>query len=121
MYDQLTENFAGLNEAVKQYIKARIDLVKLLLLKKTSNYMSLLFGLLIVILFLSLITAFACTAFVLWYGQTYGSYLNGVYWAMGGLTALLLLFLLLRKRILTSLFINKASSIIFEEEEDEAK
>lgn len=117
MSDKLTESVAGLNEAVKQYLQAKLDLVKLLLLKKTSKYMSVLFGMLIIILLTTLIVAFAGAVFTMWYGQMYNNYIEGALIVVGSLIVLLVLFLLFRKRILTSLFLSKFSTILFEDNE----
>ncbi len=117
MSDRLTEGIAGLNEAVKDYVKTRVDLVKLLLLKKTSKYMSVLFGMLITILLSTLILAFAGVVFTFWYGQTYGDYLEGTLIVLGSLVVLLVLFLLFKKKLLTSIFLSRFSTILFEDDE----
>ncbi|MBN2636700.1 MAG: hypothetical protein JXR61_10555 [Prolixibacteraceae bacterium] len=117
MSNKITKNISELNDAVKQYLQAKLDLVKLRLLKKTANYMSTLFGMLISILILTLIIAFSGTAFTLWYGQTYSSYLDGALIMLGILILLLILFLIFRKKLLMSLFISKFSAILFEDDE----
>ncbi len=119
MKDQLTENFTELNKAIKHYIQARIDLVKLLFLKKTSTFMSLLFGVLVSILFLTMIVTFTGAAFTIWYGQTFGNYLTGALIVLGALLAVFIIFIVFRKKFLTSFFISKASQILFEEDEEE--
>nr|WP_319571787.1 hypothetical protein [uncultured Draconibacterium sp.] len=121
MSDNLTESMAGLNEAVKQYVQTRIDLVKLLFLKKTSKYMSILFGMLIIILLCTLILAFAGVVFTFWYGETYGNYLEGAFIVLGSLVALLIVFLLFRKKLLTSFFLSNFSEILFEDNEVDHK
>lgn len=117
MSDNLTESMAGLNEAVKQYVQTRIDMVKLLFLKKTSKYMSILFGMLITILLSTLVLAFAGVIFTLWYGQTYNNYLEGAGIVLGSLILLLVVFLIFRKTLLTSFFLSNFSEILFEDDE----
>ncbi|WP_319269749.1 hypothetical protein [uncultured Draconibacterium sp.] len=117
MSDNLTESITGLNSAVKQYVQARIDLVKLLFLKKTSKYMSILFGMLIIILLSTLVLAFAGVIFTFWYGQTYNNYLEGALIVLGSLIILLVVFLIFRKRLLTSFFLSNFSEILFEDDE----
>lgn len=119
MSDNLTESMAGLNTAVKQYVQTRIDLVKLLFLKKTSKYMSILFGMLIIILLSTLVLAFAGVVFTFWYGQTYNNYLEGAFIVLGSLIALLVVFLIFRKKLLTSFFLSNFSEILFEDDEIE--
>nr|WP_321358086.1 hypothetical protein [uncultured Draconibacterium sp.] len=121
MSDKLTKSMAGLNEAVKQYTQARIDLVKLLFLKKTSKYMSVLFGLLIIVLLSALILAIAGVMFILWYGQTYNNYLEGAFIVLGIFIILLIVLLIFRKRILTSFFLSHFSEILFEDDETDPK
>ncbi|QIA09321.1 hypothetical protein [Draconibacterium halophilum] len=121
MSDNLTESMAGLNEAVKQYVQTRIDLVKLLFLKKTSKYMSILFGMLIIILLSTLILAFAGVMFTFWYGQTYDNYLEGASIVLGSLIFILIVFILFRKKLLTTFFLSNFSEILFEDDEIDHK
>lgn len=118
MSDTLTNNFSKLNDAVKDYVKARIDLVKLQVLKKASQSLSFLFSLLVFILLATLFLMFSGAAFVLWYGNTYNDYLTGVLIASGIIVLLAVLFMAFRKRILTSVFLNIFSEILYEDEKD---
>ena len=121
MSDRITESITGLNDSVKDYIQARLDLYKLLLLKKTTQSMSFLFGMLIVILLCTLIILFAGAAFTFWYGNTYGNYLDGALMVMGFFVLISVFFIVFRKTFLTSVFLKNISEIIYEENELEKK
>ncbi|HYQ58698.1 MAG TPA: hypothetical protein VEP89_15265 [Draconibacterium sp.] len=117
MRDKLTDNVAELSAAVKQFLQTKLDMYKLLLLKKSSKYMSVLLGMLITILLLTLVLAAAGVVFTFWYGQTYNNYLEGALIVLGSLIVLLVVFLLFRKRILVPYFLSKFSVILFEDDE----
>lgn len=121
MSDKLTESMSELNEAVKQYVQTRIDLVKLLFLKKISQYMNILFGMLVTILLSTLIVAFAGVIFTLWYGETFNNYIEGAFIVLGILVVFLVLFLVFRKKLLTSFLLSNFSEILFEDDETDHK
>jgi len=119
MNNRLANNIAELNESVKLYLQARLDLVKLLLLKKATNSLTFLFGSLVIILLSAIIVAFAGAAFVVWYGASYNNYLEGVLLITGFFLLVLVLFIVFRKKFLTSIFLSNLSEIIFDDDEDE--
>lgn len=121
MSDKLTESISGLNEAVKQYVHTQTDLVKLLFLKKASIYMSMLFGVVIIVLLSTIILAFAGIIFTLWYGQTYNNYQEGAAIVLACVVILLVVFLIFRKKLLTSFFLSNLSEILFEDDETKHK
>lgn len=121
MSDRITENITGLNDSVKDYLNARLDLLKLLLLKKSTQSLSLLFSLLIFILLVTIILIFAGAAFTFWYGETFNNYLDGALLAIGFFVVISVLLLVFRKRILTSVFLKNISEILYEENEIEKK
>jgi len=121
MSDRITERIAGLNDSVKDYLKARLDLYKLLLLKKATQSMSFLFGMLAVILLCTIILIFAGAAFTLWYGNTYNNYLNGALIVIGVFLFLAIMVIVFRKQLITSMFLRNISEIIYEEDELEKK
>lgn len=121
MSDKITDSISGLNDSVKDYIQVRIDLYKLLLLKKTTQSMSFLFGMLIAILMGTIILIFAGAAFTFWYGRTFNNYLNGVLIVIGFFLLATVLILIFRKKILTAVFLKNISEILYEEDELEKK
>ena len=117
MGDKLTNHMAELSDAVKQYLQAKIDLVKLLLLRKVSKALTFVFDLMIIFLLAMLLVGFGGAAFAIWYGLTYGDYLTGVMIVTGFILLLLVVFLLVRKQLLASIFLSNISNILFEEDE----
>jgi len=117
MGDNLTNSMAELNDSVKQYLQAKIDLVKLLLLRKVSKALTFVFDLMVILLLIMLLVAFGGAAFAIWYGLTYGDYLTGVLIVTGFVILTLLVFLLGRKKLLASVFLSNISNILFEEDE----
>jgi hypothetical protein len=117
MKDRISESIAGLNDSAKQYINARLDLYKLLLLKKTTQSMSFLFGLLIAILIATVILIFAGAAFTLWYGKTFDNYYAGALMVIGFFLFLAVMILIFRRKILNRIFLKNISEILYEENE----
>lgn len=115
MSKDLTKNLGELNGSVKSYVQAKIDLVKLQFLEKTTRFTSYFFTFLFVLMFIMLIIGFAATAFAVWYGQTYNNYVEGLLIAGGALIILALVFILLRKQIVTTSVLRSFSEILFEE------
>ncbi len=118
MSNKLTNNIAELNDSVKQYVQVKFDLFKLLLLKKTSTFISYLLSYLVIILFSIIIIMFLGAAFAIWYGQKFNNYLEGVLIATGMLVFLAILFIIFRKRILTNALLNNFSEVLFDDDHD---
>ncbi len=119
MSKELTKNIGELNGSVKSYVQAKVDLVKLTLIEKTTRFTAYLFNFVVVAMFSVLIIGFAAAAFAIWYGQTYNNYFEGVLIAGGCLIVVTLLFLLFRKKIITNSVIKNFSDILFEEDHKE--
>ncbi len=101
----------------KKYVKAKLDLVKLSLIEKSSGIISLLFSLLFAVLIAVLTVGFGAAAFAVWYGQTYGSYVGGLLIAAGALLIISFVFFLVGRRLLVSLVIKNFSEILFDDDE----
>ena len=119
MSKNLSDNLNELSEATKKYIQARVDLVKLSFLEKSTRVTAYLIDSLVLILFGALILLFSLAAFVAWYGQVYHDYLTGLLLAIGILVVLAVLFLLLKKQIVTSAVLKGYSSMLFDEDKKE--
>ena len=61
---------------------------------------------------------FASAAFVIWFGNMFGSYLTGLLIISGIILLLGIFFYLSRRSLFTSFIIKNLSSILFEEDED---
>ncbi|MBW6534816.1 MAG: phage holin family protein [Mariniphaga sp.] len=119
MSKDLTKNLGELNGSVKSYVQAKIDLVKLRFLEKTTRFTSYFFTFLVVLMFIMLVIGFGATAFAVWYGETYNNYVTGLLIAGGVLILLALIFILLRKHIVTTSVLRNFSEILFEDEDEE--
>ncbi len=118
MGKKLTDNIAELNDSVQHYIQVKLDRFKLLLLKKSSNFISYLFSYLIVILFSAIVIMFLGAAFAIWYGQKFNNYLEGVLIATGFIVIIAILFIIFRKWILTDTLLSNFSEVLFEEDNE---
>ncbi|QGY42299.1 hypothetical protein GM418_01085 [Maribellus comscasis] len=119
MSNKLTNNIAELNDSVKQYVQVKFDLFKLLLLKKTSTFVSYLLSYLVIILFSVIIIMFLGAAFAIWYGQKFNNYVEGVLIATGFLVLIAVLFIIFRKKILTNALLSNFSEVLFDDENQE--
>ena len=121
MSKNLTKNLGELNGSFQSYVKAKIDLAKLSLLGKTARFLSSLLSFFIVLVFSMLIIGFAATAFAVWYGEEYGSYVNGLLISGGALVLLASVFILIGRKIVTNSVIKNFSEILFDENEENRK
>lgn len=117
MKSNLSDNFHELNQSVQDYLKVRLDLVKLTLLEKMTKISVFLISTVVFILLGMIFFLFATTAFVVWYGNQFQDYLTGLFIVTGVVVLIGLLFLLLRKSLITTTIIQRLSSILFEEDE----
>jgi membrane glycosyltransferase len=118
MSKELTKNLGELNGSVKSYVQAKIDLVKITFLEKTTRFMSYFFTFLVVLTFSMLIIGFAATAFAVWYGETYNNYVEGLLIAGGILILFALIFIVIRKQVVTNSVLKNFSQILFEDAEE---
>ncbi len=119
MKTNLSDNFNDLNKTVQEYLKVRLDLIKLTLLEKMTKISVFIISTMIFILFGTIFFLFAATTFVVWYGNQYQDYLTGLFIVIGVIVLLGLLFYIFRSNLVTSSIIKKFSSILFENNEPE--
>lgn len=115
MSKNLSDNLSGLSEATKEYVQARIDLVKLSVLSRATHLTTYLINSLVMILFGAIIGMFALAAFVAWYGQVYHDYLTGLLLAVIILVVCAILFYLFKNKIVTSAVLKSYSTMLFDE------
>jgi hypothetical protein len=118
MSSELIKNLGELNGSVKNYLEARIDLVKLTLLEKTARLATCLINYLVVVLFSVMVVVFAAAAFAVWYGQVYNNYVDGVLIAGGVIILICLIFILMRRQIITNSIIRNFSEVLFEDDNE---
>ena len=119
MSNDLVKDFANLNDAAKDYLKTKVDLLKVSLLAKMTNFTAALISFWFFATIISWILVFAVAAFVVWYGQTYDNYLVGFLLAIGFLIMILVLFIVFRKSIVTNPVLRNYSKMIFEEDKED--
>lgn len=117
MSKDLSDNIVELNEAVKNYVQTKLDLVKLSLLERITKFILYVITIQIAILFIFLIITFLATAFVFWYEQTFQSIFIGLLIALGFILILGLLFFIFQKKLITKNLIKNFSEILFSEDE----
>jgi len=118
MSNDLTKNISKLNDSAKNYFQAKVDLIKISLLEKSTKITAMLINILIFILLIFWMLGFAVAAFAAWYGNTYNDYPKGILIAAGIMLILVLLFIVFRKSIITTSVLRYYSRIIFEDENE---
>lgn len=119
MSNDLKKDFTKVNDAAQDYLKTKVDLLKVSLLAKLTNITAALINLWIIATFLIWILTIAAAGFIVWYGQTYQNYLMGFLLAGGFLILILLLFVVFRQKIITNPVLRNFSEIIFDDKESE--
>lgn len=102
----LTDNLAELNDIIKRYIKARIRLLQVILLDKLSKAGTLIITSIIVIMAIAFIILLLTLAFSFWYGEQYGSLMEGFLISAAFYVVITLLIYWLRKPIITNIIIR---------------
>ena len=118
MKTNLSNNFSDLNKTIQDYVKVRIDLVKLSVLEKGTKITVFLISTMVFILIGSIFFIFSSAAFVVWYGNQFHNYLTGLIIVIGVIILLGFFFYLSRRTFITSSVIKNLSSILFEHDDD---
>lgn len=116
MSKDLTNSIEQLNSSVRNYVKVKLDLIKLTILEKAAKTISIVYVLLVVMFFFLLIVATGVAAFAVWYGETYNDYVAGLLIAGGGLILITLLLVVIGKKLLSNTIIRAFSAMMFKEE-----
>ncbi len=127
MSKELTSSIEQLNSSVRNYIKIKLDLIKLTVLEKAAKTISIVYVLLVVMFFFQLIIATGVAAFAVWYGQEYSvanasvtltdnKYDEGLLIAGGGLILITLLLVVVGKKLLSNIIIRVLSAAMFKDE-----
>ena len=111
----LTESLGELNEVVKQYINARIRLMQVVLLDKFAKGGTLLISAVIIVMAIAFIVFLLTLAFSYWYGQNYGSIIEGFLLSAAFYLIITLIIYWLRKPLITNRIIKESAEIFFED------
>ena len=118
MSNDLKKDIAKVNDAAQEYLKVKVELLKVSLLAKLTNITAALINIWLISTFIIWILTIAAAGFIVWYGQTYHNYLMGFLLSGGFLILILLLFIIFRRRIITNPVLRNYSEIIFDDDKD---
>jgi hypothetical protein len=114
----MLENFSEITDVLKNYIGAKVNLLKLGLLQKITRAGTYLLTFFSVILSIFAITIFLMLSFSSWYGDVTGNLAHGFLISAAFFLFILFLIYLLRKVIFSRNLIKGFSQIIFTDDED---
>ena len=109
----LAENLSELKEVVDDYLSARIDLAKVILLEKISKTGTYFFTVITSLIILASMLLLMVFAFSYWYGQVYGEIFHGflisalIYLVIG------IVVLLFRRKLFSNNIIKNISKVLF--------
>ena len=121
MSKDVTDSIGQLNSSVRNYVKVKLDLIKLSILEKAAKTISVIYVLLVVMFFFLLIIATGVAAFAVWYGETYNDYVGGLLIAGGGLIVVTFLLVVIGKKLLSNGIIRALSALMLKDEEKSEK
>ncbi len=113
----LSENVAEITAAMKKYINARIDLLKLTILQKITKAGTFMLTFVSVLVSVFAILIFLLFAFSFWYGERTGSLSTGFLISSGIFAVLLIILLLLRKVIFSNTIVRIFAHILFSDDD----
>lgn len=111
------ESLFGLKEVVQNYLSARVNLWKIMLLEKIAKTGTVVMTTITVLTFLSFVLLFLTFAFSFWYGEKYGSLATGFLISAGFYVLIALIVILFRKLIFSGTLIKSFRSVLFSDEE----
>jgi hypothetical protein len=119
MKNGVFESLFGLKEVFQNYITARVNLWKIVLIEKVAKAGTVIMTSITVLTFSTFILLFLTFAFSFWYGEKYGSLAIGFLIAAGFYLLVSLIVILLRKAIFSGALIKGLKSALFSEKEKE--
>lgn len=117
MRKELRKDIIEFSDSFKEYLRLQLDIEKLSLLEKLSQFGAYLFKIFVVVYFFVLIAGFFLGALAVWYGSTFGNYLGGVLISGVFLFVTAVLLILLRKKIAVTSVLQNLSRILINDEE----
>lgn len=115
----LVENISELNDIIKSFIEARLDLWKLILLQKVTRLGTYLLSTIIIAIIILMVIVLLTFAFTQWYSITYGPLSEAYLFAAGFYVVLAVLVYFLRKNLFSNMMVRNIASIIFSDEDEE--
>ncbi|HTX88108.1 MAG TPA: phage holin family protein [Bacteroidales bacterium] len=114
----IPENFNELTGSIREYIRLRIDLLKLNLTEKLSRIFTMAIALILFFLFFNFIILFASIAFILWFREHVGPAHWGALIVAGFYILLGILVWLLRRPLFVNPVVSQISKILLEEDHE---
>lgn len=115
----ILESLFGLKEIFQNYLSARINLWKIVLLEKFAKTGTIVMTSVTVLTFLTFVLLFLTFAFSFWYGEKHGSVATGFLIAAGFYLFVSLIVILFRKAIFSKALIKNFKSVLFSDEDKE--
>ncbi len=116
MSKDFTDSIEQLDSSVRNYVKVKLELIKLTILEKAAKIISVIYILLVVMFFFLLIIATGVAAFAVWYGETYNDYVGGLLIAGGGLILVTFLLVVIGKKLLSNGIIRGLSALMLKDD-----
>jgi uncharacterized oligopeptide transporter (OPT) family protein len=117
---RIPDSFAGLTGDIKQYVKLRISLLKLLLTEKLSRLFTIVIMTMVFFILILFVLTFLGIAFLFWFREVAGPAYLGAIIVSGFYLLLGVVIYLLRYPLFLNPVVSQLSKILLEEEpEDE--
>ena len=106
---------------IKEYINIQVDLLKINLVEKLSQIISLLIGLIVGSLLALVIIVYLSVTLVYWLGTIFNSLLPGLLIISGVFILLFVLFYINRNKLFLNAIVRMINKILFEKEQSSKK
>lgn len=115
----LSDNFSELSDVIKEYVNARYDYLRIVLLEKLTQIGIYFISRLILFIVFLFTLLFLTFAFSYWYSSVYGSIIEAFLISAGFYFLLGILVYLFRKPLFAGNIVRNVSEILFPEKENE--
>ncbi|NJK97811.1 MAG: hypothetical protein HC905_25475 [Bacteroidales bacterium] len=119
MKNGLFESLSGLKDVLQNYVTARVNLWKIILIEKLARTGTAVITSVTVLTFTAFFILFLIFAFSFWYGEKYGSLAAGFLISGGFFLFLALIVILFRKPIFSGMLIKGLKSVLFSDNDKE--
>lgn len=117
MGNDLARHISEFIRVSQKLLKAKLDLLKLSLIDRSSGITSFILSSLFAVMVAVLFVGFGAAAFAVWYGETFGSYVEGLLISAGALLILAFIFFFIGRRLFVSIVIKNLSEVLFDDDE----
>lgn len=104
-----------LKDTLQEYLRLQLDLEKLSLLEKLSQFGAYFFKIIVISYFSVIIVGFLLGGLAVWFGKTFDNYFAGVLIAALALLIVAVILIMLRKKIAVSSILHNFSQIFLNE------